>query len=201
MQIQNLKRHKKITIGPGEYYATDKKVIISTLLGSCVSACLYDPYNRIIGMNHFMLSGRYHRRDVPFYVTDAGRYGVHSMELLINEMMKLGADRSKLHAKAFGGGSVLMADDSVNCDFFAIGDVNAQFIMEFLQNEKIPLISSDLGGVSGRVIYFDARDFSVHVRKIKRTIKAITRKEEQYWKTTVDRQKKPVTYVDLWYRG
>jgi len=201
MQIQNLKHYKKIIIGPGEYYATDKKVMLSTLLGSCVSACLYDPYNRIIGMNHFMLSGRYHNGDVPFCVTDAGRYGVHSMELLINDMMKLGADRSRLHAKAFGGGSVLMADGSAKCDFFAIGDVNAQFIMEFLQNEKIPLISSDLGGVSGRVIYFDARDFSVHVRKIKRTIRSIAEKEEQYWKRTVDRQKKSETCVNLWYRG
>jgi len=198
MQIQRMKQYEKITIGPGEFYATDRVVMLTTLLGSCVSACLYDPYNRIIGMNHFMLSGRHNHRDVPFCVTDAGRYGVHSMELLINEMMRLGADRSRIKAKAFGGGSVLKSDNSVKCSYFAIGDINIQFIVEFLQNEKIPLVSSDLGGLSGRVIYFDARDFSVHVRKITKTIESIYKREEQYCKTVVETQKRAKADIDLW---
>ena len=198
MQIQNWKDCKRITINPGEYYASGNDVMISTLLGSCVSACLYDPYNRIIGMNHFLLSGKYHRGNVPFCITDAGRYGIHSMELLINEMLKLGADRSKIKAKAFGGSTILKAEDASKNNYFAIGEVNAQFILEFLKNENIPLISSDLGGVSGRVIHFFARDFSVHVRKISKTAKRLVKRDVQYWKTSIDIQKKTETSVDLW---
>ena len=67
-----------------------------------------------------------------------------------------------------------------------------------MQNEKIPLVSSDLGGLSGRVIYFDARDFSVHVRKITKTIESIYKREEQYCEAVVETQKRAKTDVDLW---
>ena len=86
-----------ITVKPGEYYVSKEDVVISTLLGSCVSACLYDPVKRIVGMNHFLLSNKRYARRMPYYETEAGRYGVHSMEMLINEMMKMGARREHLH--------------------------------------------------------------------------------------------------------
>ena len=77
---------KKIVIHPGEYFATNERVIISTLLGSCVSACLFDPVNRVLGMNHFLLSGEIFKKNGGGFATVSGRYGVNAMELLINRM-------------------------------------------------------------------------------------------------------------------
>jgi chemotaxis protein CheD len=86
-------------------------VLITTLLGSCVSACLYDPYNKIVGMNHFLLSSRRYSREMPVCITEAGRYGIHSMELLMNEMWNQGAKRGNLKAKAFGGSTMMKNAD------------------------------------------------------------------------------------------
>jgi chemotaxis protein CheD len=76
--------------------------------------------------------------------------------------------------------------------------VNVRFIKEFLQNEKIPLIAADLGGVVGRVINFHSQDFSVYVRKIIAKTAKVVQREEQYWKQTIRRQEETETQVDLW---
>jgi chemotaxis protein CheD len=198
MRVQNWKQHKRIIIDPGEYYVSNEEVVITTLLGSCVSACLYDPYNKIVGMNHFLLSSRRYSRDMPASTTDAGRYGIHSMELLINEMWNRGAQRGNLKAKAFGGGSVLKPVDAFTSSFLAVGEVNVRFIREFLQNENIPLVSSELGGKVGRVINFYSEDFSVYVRKMAETGANLVKREEQYWKETMQKQEETETQVDLW---
>ncbi len=126
----------KIIIQPGEYYATNKEVLISTLLGSCVAACLYDPVNKVLGMNHFLLSNSVYKRDRADFSTLSGRYGVQAMELLINKMYQLGADRKHLKAKAFGGATLQGFRPG---DRFqpSIGDGNLNFIKEFLNIEKI----------------------------------------------------------------
>jgi chemotaxis protein CheD len=198
MKVQDWKNRKRITISAGEFYVTNEDVLITTLLGSCVSACLYDPCNRISGMNHFMLSNKRYSREMPLSITEAGRYGVNSMELLINEMLKRGAERGRLKAKAFGGGSVLKTVNLSASSFLAVGDVNVRFIREFLQNEQIPLVSYDLGGMAGRVIYFDTGDFSAYVRKMAKTGGRLVRSEEQYWKKSIRMQEKAETQVDLW---
>ncbi|MBF0352659.1 MAG: chemotaxis protein CheD [SAR324 cluster bacterium] len=190
--------HPQITIDPGEFHATKEPIIISTLLGSCVAACLYDPVRKIIGMNHFLLSNKRYSKALPVEITEAGRYGIHSMELLINEMIKNGARKEYLKAKAFGGGNMLQnSNDSTN--FFCVGQVNARFIREYLATEKIPLIAADLGGDNGRVIHFSAMDFSVHVRKIQKTYGTeIVQRDEQYWKRSLEKQEKETTEIDLW---
>jgi chemotaxis protein CheD len=198
MRIRNLKNHKHITINPGEFYVSNEKVVITTLLGSCVAACLYDPYNKIAGMNHFLLSSIHYARNIPVCTTDAGRYGIHSMELLINEMWNRGAKRGNLKAKAFGGGSVLKTSDAFINNYFTVGEVNMRFIKEFLQNENIPLVSSDLGGVVGRVINFYSEDFSVYVRKMASTGAKLVKREEQYWKKSIQKQEESETQIDLW---
>jgi chemotaxis protein CheD len=198
MKVQNWKNRKRITIDAGEFYVANEDVLITTLLGSCVSACLYDPYNRISGMNHFMLSNKRYSREMPLSITEAGRYGVNSMELLINEMLKRGAERGRLKAKAFGGGSVLRTADSPASNYLAVGDVNVRFIREFLQNEEIPLVSSDLGGMTGRVIYFDTGDFSAYVRRMAKTGGRLVKNEEQYWKKSIQTQEETETQIDLW---
>lgn len=194
-----IKGLERISIKPGEYHVTGRQMIISTLLGSCVAACLYDPTARIAGMNHFLLSNKRYAKHMPSCITEAGRYGIHAMELLINSMLKMGARRENILAKAFGGGSVLQATGG-NDNFFCVGDVNARFIREFLENENIPLVTADLGGDSGRVIYFVSDDnYSVYVRKIRKTTSVkIAREERQYWQKNIETQEKEVIEPDLW---
>jgi chemotaxis protein CheD len=198
MKIKPWQNSKRITLNPGEHCVTNENVVITTLLGSCVSACLYDPYSKIVGMNHFLLSSRRYARNAPLSTTDAGRYGIHSMELLMNEMWNRGAKRDNLRAKAFGGASLLQPADTSSGSFFAVGEVNVRFILEFLQNENIPLVAYALGGAVGRVIHFNSADFSVHVRKIRVRSANIAIKEKQYWEKTIQKQEESKTQIDLW---
>ena len=110
----------------GEAKASKQPLSLHTLLGSCVAVCLHDPLSGIGGMNHILLPGR-------SKIDSSSRFGVHAMELLINEMMKLGADRRRLVAKCCGGGNVLASFRHPT-----VGDRNAQFVREFLSTENIP---------------------------------------------------------------
>ncbi|MFA6505761.1 MAG: chemotaxis protein CheD [Treponemataceae bacterium] len=175
---------RKVVLHPGDHYATKDPLIISTLLGSCVAACLYDPVSHVSGMNHFLLADRHYSRNMPMAITDAGRYGVHAMELLINDMLRLGADRRRLKAKAFGGGAVLkdVSDDN----FLCVGEVNERFIREFLKTEGIELTAEDLGGKRGRVIRFRTDTHAVYRKYIvpQETIQ-IEKQERGYWKQSI----------------
>lgn len=151
-------------IYPGDYYASNGDCIITTLLGSCVAACLFDPVNRVMGMNHFLLSGEICKNGKNGFVTPSGRYGVQAMELLINRMYKMGAQRKHIKAKAFGG-ATLKGFSEIPNNWNSIGSNNVSFIKRFLDIEKIPLLAQDLGGNRGRTIYFVSTDFSVYVRK------------------------------------
>jgi chemotaxis protein CheD len=91
------------------------------------------------------------------------------MELIINGMLRLGAEKRNFRAKVFGGASLFSRDSGAG-NFNCVGEVNSRFVLEFLQNEDIRLVASDLGGDEGRVIRFYSRDFSVYQRKIKKTV-------------------------------
>ncbi len=134
---------KRVRIIQGEYkVVSDPDVVLTTILGSCVAACLRDPVSGVGGMNHFLLPG-------TGSVTggDATRYGVHLMELLINGLLKQGARRDRLEAKIFGGAKTIAS-------FSNVGEQNAIFAMKFLKDEGIPVISSSTGGEHGRKIEF-----------------------------------------------
>jgi chemotaxis protein CheD len=198
MQMEEKGTRLHVNLLPGEYYVTNRPAAIHTLLGSCVSACLFDPVNRVIGMNHFLLSNRRYARDLPICMSEAGRYGIHAMELVVNEMLKLGAKRSNLRAKAFGGGSIYL-NPEVKDNFFCVGDVNARFIREFLKNDGIPLVAEDLGGEKARVIHFLFDDFSVHVKKIgKATASNLVQSERQFWLKTIETQEKIKAQAEVW---
>jgi len=198
MHSRNEDNIKHVTIHPGEHYVSRDNVIVSTLLGSCVSACLYDPINKVIGMNHFLLSNKRYSRDMQVCLTEAGRYGVHAMELVINDMLKLGAKRSNLRAKAFGGSSLL----GVRCTsdaFPCVGEVNCRFICEFLSNDGIPLIASNLGGDRGRVIRFSSIDYTVRMRMIKKSIAPeLVKEEKQFWRKSIKSHEVVTPEPDLW---
>ncbi len=145
---------------PGEYYVSERDMVIVTVLGSCVSACLWDDVRKVGGMNHFMLP---HSGASGFDLFgESGRYGVYAMELLINELIKMGAQKNRLKAKVFGAGSVLESLSSSN-----VGERNAEFVARFLATERIPIIASDLLDVWPRKVYLFPTTGRVLVRKLK----------------------------------
>ncbi len=148
-------------------------MILHTLLGSCVAVCLRDPVSGVGGMNHIL---------VPSSTTDTAwttRCGVQAMELLINEVMKLGGNRRRLVAKAFGGGNVLHGFQSPT-----MGEMNATFVRQFLLEEKIPLVAQRLGGVSAVMVNFHLDSGDVIVRSVDGSrLPAILRDEASYYKT------------------
>lgn len=198
MRIETYKHGERITIDPGEYYSTCTPGVISTLLGSCIATCLYDPKNRMIGMNHFMLSNTRYSRDLPIHISEAGRYGIHAMELLINDMMARGANRKQLRAKVFGGATIIYRE-SASSNFCCVGQVNSKFIREFLDSEGIPVEAEDLGGDFGRVIHFSNGDFSVHRRKINPgRSRQLALRDQECWQRAIENQQHAQPSIDLW---
>jgi chemotaxis protein CheD len=202
MRTEKIGRHTRVIIDPGEYFASNAPVTISTLLGSCVSACLFDPVNMVMGMNHFMLSQQRHADDLLTTQSAGGRYGINSMELLINEMLKRGGNKKFFKAKAFGG-STLIGTGRTDNSFLNVGQANITFIREFLQCERIPLVADNLGGKEGRVIHFSYGDFAVYMRKIRSADKSkrIAVRDRECWRHAIAEQEKHeamVRNIELW---
>jgi len=198
MRIEPYRQGERVTIDPGEFYATDRPAVITTLLGSCVAACVYDPVRKVIGMNHFMLSNRRYSKDLPIHASEAGRYGVHAMELLLNAMMAKGALRSRIRAKIVGGATI-MGDGVIGSNFYCVGQVNCKFIRDFVAAEGMTVDAEDLGGDFGRVIHFSNGDFSVHRRKIggPRRLK-LAERDQQCWQDAIERQEHAEPDVEIW---
>lgn len=134
-----------VKVLPGEYFVTGQNIVICTVLGSCIAACLWDRVLNIGGMNHFMLPE-------GDSADASGRYGSYAMEVLINEMIKLGARRENMQAKIFGGGQVMANFTTMN-----VGERNTDFVTQYLQTERIPIISEDVLDIYPRkVVYFPA---------------------------------------------
>lgn len=134
---------RRVNIVQGEFKVSDDPgVVLTTLLGSCVAACIRDPVTGIGGMNHFLLPGA----DVGS-AKDSERLGVHLMELLLNGLMRQGAQRDRLQAKLFGGARMMSGLSD-------IGRKNAEFAKRFLAYEGIKVVGGDTGGQHGRRIQF-----------------------------------------------
>lgn len=143
-------------IGPGELYASRRNIMIVTVLGSCVSACLRDATARIGGMNHFMLPEHGGNNTL---LSEPARYGAHAMEMLINNLLSMGARRERLEAKVFGAGRVLAGMSDV-------GARNAQFALDYLERERIPVRARDVGGENARKVYLFVETGKVLVKEI-----------------------------------
>lgn len=138
-------QYNAVKVLPGEYFVSNENLVIMTVLGSCISACLWDSRMRVGGMNHFMLPDG-DSLDV------SGRYGSYAMELLINQMFKLGARRETMQAKIFGGAQVMHNFTTMN-----VGERNTNFVVNYLRAERIPVISEDVLDIYPRkVCYFPA---------------------------------------------
>ena len=145
---------------PGEYYVTSRDMVLVTVLGSCVAACIRDSHSGIGGMNHFMLPDT--NADDSSPLSSSARYGTYAMEILINHITKMGARRAFLEAKVFGGGNVLKGFTVAN-----VGQRNADFVLEFLATEKIRVAAQDLVDIYPRKIYYFPNSGKVLVKKLR----------------------------------
>jgi chemotaxis protein CheD len=144
-----------VKVLPGEYYAASEDILVMTTLGSCIAACLWDRHAQVGGLNHFMLASG---------ADDSGRYGAYAMELLINELMKLGATRSALEAKVFGGGQVMSGMDTLR-----VGERNTEFVLAYLHTERIPVVSRDVLDIYPRKVCFLPKSGKAMVKRLAST--------------------------------
>lgn len=164
------------TIMPGEHAVSWEPAEISTLLGSCVAACIWDSHRRIGGMNHFMLP------DVPVShqtnTSDASRplrYGLYAMERLINDLLVMGAKRENLVAKVFGGANISGALGEHN-----IGRRNSEFVLEFLKKDQIKIGAVDMGGIHSRRVKFYTDSGKVRVFGVAVADRIAAQQERRY---------------------
>jgi chemotaxis protein CheD len=132
-----------VKVLPGEFVVASEDLMLVTVLGSCVAACIHDPLARVGGMNHFMLP------DVEGADGNSARYGAYAMEMLINDLLKHGAARNRFQAKVFGGGAVLASLSSSN-----VGERNIAFVRRYLELEGIPILAEDLGDTCPRRVHY-----------------------------------------------
>ena len=125
-----------VKVLPGEFFVHDEDILVTTTLGSCIAACLWDRDKRIGGMNHFLLPDMGAGSGGG---GDSGRYGSFAMDLLIGELVKRGATRSSMEAKVFGGGAVVSGMNTIN-----VGERNTLFVLDYLRTERITVVSKDV---------------------------------------------------------
>jgi chemotaxis protein CheD len=137
-------KENRVHLIQGEFFvASERNIMVTTILGSCVAACIRDPLAGVGGINHFLLPGTTSRAKTA----EAERMGVHLMELLVNGLLKAGARRDRLEAKLFGGTQTVHAHSD-------IGKHNVEFAERFLRDEGIAYIGGSTGGVQGRRIQY-----------------------------------------------
>jgi chemotaxis protein CheD len=173
-----------VKILPGEYYVSRVDEAISTVLGSCVSACVRDPERGLGGMNHFMLPA-----DGSVGVNDwldpavglATRYGSYAMESLINDLLKLGALRERLEIKLFGGGRILASMTDV-------GKRNIEFVRNYISLEGYRVAAEDLGGNQPRKVIYFPTSGRARLRKLRPVENRIISHHEQLYLDSLGKQ-------------
>ena len=163
---------------PGEYYVTQENELITTVLGSCVSACIRDKEAGIGGMNHFMLpitTSEKLKNSSAAIVGQATRYGNYAMEHLINTILSHGGKRKNLEVKVFGGGKIIPTLTDV-------GIKNIDFVLDYLEQEGLRLLSHDLGDIYPRKIIYFPQTGRVRMKKIQDLHNdTIAQRERQYF--------------------
>jgi chemotaxis protein CheD len=176
-------------INPGGW-AIEAERPISTLLGSCVAVCLFDPILKVGGMNHFLLpTTSSSNTDIDVILN-----GDYSMEVLVNGLLGKGAKKPRLLAKAFGGGTII---SSIR---MAIGERNAAFASEWLQREGIKLVASDFNGPWSRKVVFVPQNGDAYCRRIPTTQASaidVARAEQEYERLLTEKKKATVRKIEL----
>lgn len=143
---------------PGEFYVTSHNEVITTVLGSCISACVRDKRVKIGGMNHFMLPMQ-GDNSCNKELSNAARYGNFAMEQMINDILRNGGSRDNLEIKIFGGGKVMKGMTDV-------GKRNISFVKDYIQIEGYNLAAEDVGGMYPRKVIFYPKDGKVLIKKL-----------------------------------
>ena len=155
---------KIVIIYSGDYYiSNDPNVVICTVLGSCIAVCLYDEKTQIGGMNHFMLPRAWEQQ-----VSEYGRFGLESMEIMLAKFYKMGASHFNLKAKVFGGARMLDLNlrSSVMEGDIDVASSNINFILDYLKRQQITIAAQDLGGIAGRKIYYMLENHKVYLHRL-----------------------------------
>ncbi len=181
--------HEIASILPGEFFVSREPMVVYTVLGSCISACIRDPIAGVGGMNHFMLpepQGGAHDS-----WGESTRYGSYAMESLINEILKRGGLKSRLEIKLFGAGKIYEG----NID---VGANNAKWVIGYLKSEGLATVTTDLGDVCPRKVYYFTDSGRVLMKKLERLKnKTIFERENEYAAKIKQREQQPVEDVTL----
>ena len=156
-QRNGLTERTKVYLHPGELFASVDACAVTTILGSCVAVCLWDPVSRIGGINHFLLP-EWNKTTQP-----SPRFGDVAMKALIDRLLALGAQRRRLEAKMFGGACVLRAFQERETH---LGARNVGAAEKFLHDHNIPVVGSDVGGQRGRKLIFQIDDGTAWVKQL-----------------------------------
>lgn len=181
--------HEIASILPGEFFVSKEPMIVYTVLGSCISACIRDPIIGVGGMNHFMLPEPKEAGNDSW--GESTRYGSFAMETLINEILKRGGNRNRLEIKLFGAGKIYEGHIDV-------GAKNAKWVTDYLKSEGLAVLSSDLGDVFPRKVYYFTDSGRVLMKKIERVKnRTIAEREQQYVAKIQQKEEAPVEDVTL----
>lgn len=167
---------------PGELYVSRCGELISTVLGSCISACIRDKQLGVGGMNHFMLpqQNEHSTGDWGGELALASRYGNWAMEYLINEVLKMGASRRNLEVKVFGGGNVLS-------NMTEIGTRNVEFVKSYLAKENLIIEAMDVGGPSPRKVLYFPDTGAVKMKRLASVDNDTIARREQDYRTNLSK--------------
>jgi chemotaxis protein CheD len=160
-----------VKVLPGEFFVAGNDIVLTTVLGSCVSACIWDRTLGIGGMNHFMLPEGGGQSEPGGL---AGRYGVFAMEQLINEIIKRGGRKPNFEAKVFGGGHVMKSFTT------SVGTRNAEFVLDFLKAEGVRVASQDLLDFHPRRVAFFPHTGRALCKKLAQADATLVAAEQQY---------------------
>ncbi len=183
--------HEIASILPGEFFVSREPMVVYTVLGSCISACIRDPVAGVGGMNHFMLPEPKEHQSGDSWGGESTRYGSFAMESLINEILKRGGLKSRLEIKLFGAGKIYEG----NID---VGANNATWVVEYLKSEGLATVKTDLGDVFPRKVYYFTDSGRVLMKKLERVKnRTIVDRENEYAAKIKQREQAPAEDVTL----
>lgn len=180
--------HDIAAILPGEYFVSDQPMIVYTVLGSCVSACIRDPLVGVGGMNHFMLPKPKEAGTDSW--GESTRYGSYAMESLINEILKRGGVKSRLEIKLFGAGRIYEG----NID---VGARNAEWVLEYIKTEGLKACKTDLGDILPRKIYYFTESGRVLMKKIEKVKNETIAAREREYASRIQEKKQVTVEEDV----
>jgi chemotaxis protein CheD len=181
--------HEIASILPGEFFVSKEPMVVYTVLGSCISACIRDPLAGVGGMNHFMLPEPRDKGHDSW--GESTRYGSFAMESLINEILKRGGLRGRLEIKLFGAGKIYEG----NID---VGANNAKWVLQYLESEGLPVVKTDLGDVFPRKVYYFTDSGRVLMKKLERVKnRTIVERENEYSSKIQQPKQQPEEEVTL----